>query len=1154
MSNRLIEHLELDGRFMRSIALERDLADPRALENYLITPSAIGALLQIGQTLHEHRPQRAWKIVGPYGSGKSALGLLIAHLLVGPKSHRKLFEKLAGVSPEVDRLFRPGTNRLAIALVGSRSSIAESLARQIVKVIESWDKTRVTAALRKKINLSGNLYDGQRLSTAVTELLRDFIAAAQERGYSGVLLLVDELGKFVEHAALYPQDDDLMALQRIAEFACRPEDDSLAVVAMLHQHFSEYARGVGRSLEDEWHKVAARFDEIAFDEPIERYAQFAAHALGVKPDTLPNKSIRMQAKHLYDEAHKRGLLQFTGIIDVEIQRTPQLLYPLHPFAVVAMAAVAKRYGQSERSFHAFLRGHEPFGVRDFATKQEADAGHWLSLPEVFDFLATGHSLRFRDLSVERRWVFACTAVERTKDEQVEDLNVLKSVAIMELMQSVLRQSITSDLLHFALGNTYSPNAIDMALVNLVARGILLHRRQRDEYTLAVSEAINIEAVYEAAGQHSENELLVLGIRRLASSHAVIANRHYDHTGVIRTMSVSVGTSDAWPANDHSNIEEGQSDGYFHVVLVDQGFPQQLEAVVRRIKKIDDPLTLSCIVPLSPVAKQALVNHSRWCLVYDQVNRKRIDPWTNRYVETRISEAREDVERHVLSELTPQTDKLGPGFYHQGKVVAGSTQMNLSRAGSWLFDSVFPHCPRVVNELINKNRPSPPIVQARQRLFEMLLSGNTDRPLFDQDEFPPERLIASTLLRDTSILAENERGIWVLKEPTENAHLDIQHVWEAISELLCRDDRPSFADVVEALAKPPLGLRAGPAGIWVALYLLTRRRSCAVFERGTFVLELTVDHLARIFKNPGQFQLRELSLSDESERLLHDYRNALVAVGFEPQGVLSYVEVARAVIRWASRLPEYAAETLSISVDAKIVRTTIRRATDPIAMLTRELPENFAQSKSKIKDFEKWLTSALVEISLTHRQLQDDVTRALAEGFSLCGSLKQIRTQLQQDCADSVTELADPNLKSFILRCVDLTLTDEKWLDSVASLVVQRPLDAWKDETMSKFQQALVELCGHYKRWIKLVRQSGRNKRAGERFLAVTMTLPGGEEASIFLTTSDRAKQLAKVALKSIVEEASGNTELALAVLAQAFTELHSVTAAKEKTPNERKAS
>ncbi|AOY00921.1 hypothetical protein [Jeongeupia sp. USM3] len=1148
----LIDHLELDGRFMRSIALDRDLTDPRALDSYLITPAAISVLELVGETFAQKRPQRAWKIVGPYGSGKSALGLLIAHLMQAGV-HDSILPRLARVAPITALHFDAESNRLPLAIVGSRSSIGEALAREILKVSERWSKTRPVTTLRKRIDLAAGQYDGLSFSANVTALLQDFIGAALSQGYTGVLLLIDELGKFVEHAALRPEEGDLMALQRVAELACRPEDDTLAVITMLHQHFSEYARGVGRSLEDEWHKVAARFEEIAFDEPIERYALFAAHALGVKPTILEHTAIRERAVALYEQAQQKQLLRFNSKTDAEILAKPYCLYPLHPLTVAAMAVVSKRYGQSERSFHAFLRGHEPFGLRGFASSSLVDASSWLGLPEVFEFLASGHSLRFRDLAMERRWTFARTVADQVESTHAADMAVFKTIAVLELAQSTLRQPISLPLLQFALGYAFDASVIGQALERLVDRELLLHRRKTNEYALAVSEAVNIEAVYEQAADKPEAELLVLGLHRLTSSHPVIASRHYDKTGVIRTLSAVIATPDAWPQRKQPLENELRPDGELHVILADQAVSAQQPLVAQKVAQVSDPLVLTCLLPLSKDAKQALVEYSTWCLVQELVNTRRLDPWTNRYVDVRLGASREKVQQKVLSELLFPVGQSGPGFHHCGKLVPDGERMNLSRVASWLFDQVFPRSPKIVNELINKDNPSPAIVLGRQKLFEKLIAGNFDAPLFKDNEFPPERLIASTLLLNTGLLTEAKDGAWQVHEPKAGAKTDIRQVWIAIGDVLSSSERPNFQQVLTALAQPPLGLRAGPAGVWIVMYLLTRRRSCAVFERNTFVLELTAEHLARMFRNPKQFELRELPVGNESTALLHDYRNALAAVGFEPYGALSYIEIARTMIRWVSRLSEYSAGTVAISPDAKLVRTSVLRATDPIRLLTVELPEHFGPSKTKDISFEKWLTDVLVEISLTQRRLQDDVIRALTEGFSLSGGLKQIRAQLQHDCAEAVTDLAEAKLKSFILRCTNLTLTDEKWLDSVAGLLVERPLDTWRDETLPRFKQSLLELCGHYKRWIKLVRQSGTNKRAGERFLEVTMTLPSGEETSVFVAASDEAKQMAKSVAASVMQEAAGNRGQAIAALAQALTELQQAVGNEKDAAGERKA-
>lgn len=1148
MPDQIINHLDLDSRFLRSIALDRDLEDPKALDTYLITSSAISAVQQIGQTLAERRPQRAWKIIGPYGSGKSALGLLIAHLLEGPKRHKRLFEQLTLSAPDAAQLFRPGKNVLPVAVVGSRSSLGEALARQLLKCTEGWAKTKLTSAWKKRLDLENKQYSGQALTASIGDVLQDFIAAAQDQGFSGVLLLVDELGKFVEHAALYPDDGDLMVLQRIAELSCRPDDASLIVVTMLHQHFGEYARGVGRSLEDEWHKVAARFEEIAFDEPVERYAQFASHALSVSEAITSNKAIQKQARRLYDTAKSMSFLNLKSSGDAFLETDPTCLYPLHPLVISSMAIIAKRFGQSERSFHAFLRSHEPFSLRDYASRTKVGADSWMTLPSIFDFLASSHGLRFRDLTIERKWAFACAVSTRAETENPVELAAFKCVAVLELVGAALRLSPNTQLIQHALDNEFDPSLITLALQALTERGLLLHRKQRDDFVLAVSEAINIEAVFDSTAERAEAELLLHGIRGLLGDSPVIASRHYDNTGTIRSMAVQVGTLEGWP------VRQEKADGAFCVVLVDQQSNNQLSLAEQKVAACDDPLALYSVLSLSAEAKLALMNYSRWCLSLEQVNQKSIDPWSSKYVEAKVLESREEVERVVMTMLNPQADNPTAGFYHLGTRVPESAQMNLNRAASWLFDTVFHSSPRLINELINKDAPTPAIVLARQKLFDLIISAKTDEPFFRSSEFPPERLIAWTLLRQTGILAEDKQGHWSIQEPVANATVDITHVWLRIGELLRAEDRPTFSDVLDCLAEAPLGLRAGPAGIWVVTYLITRRRSCAIFERNTFVLELTNEHIARMFRNPHQFELRELDLNAEKESLLFDYRSALASVGFEPQGALSYVEIARALIRWATRLTEYSMQTTTVSADAKLVRTSLKRATDPVQLLTEELPEIFKRTKNSQRTFNTWLSACLGEISLSHRKLQEDVTRALSDAFALPGGLKQIRAQLQQECGEAASEVADAQLKSFILRCADLTLTDEKWLDSIASLIVHRPLDAWTDDTFAKFKEAITDLFGHYKRWIRLIQQSGKGKRVGERFLAITMTMQGGEENSVFLPANEQAKEQALTLVDSTLKQTHGNTEMALAILAQALTTLHTQTTAQRNDRDERKTS
>ena len=64
MPESILAHLQVDGRFLRSVALDRDLFDEAGLDHYLITTSVVTALNQISRSIAADRAQRAWKIIG----------------------------------------------------------------------------------------------------------------------------------------------------------------------------------------------------------------------------------------------------------------------------------------------------------------------------------------------------------------------------------------------------------------------------------------------------------------------------------------------------------------------------------------------------------------------------------------------------------------------------------------------------------------------------------------------------------------------------------------------------------------------------------------------------------------------------------------------------------------------------------------------------------------------------------------------------------------------------------------------------------------------------------------------------------------------------------------------------------------------------------
>jgi hypothetical protein len=83
---KIADLFHIKARFLRSAHLERDFYDPTALSSYVVTEFIRSCVQRMSQGLQPRSGQRAWRLTGDYGSGKSSFALLLAHWLSGQET------------------------------------------------------------------------------------------------------------------------------------------------------------------------------------------------------------------------------------------------------------------------------------------------------------------------------------------------------------------------------------------------------------------------------------------------------------------------------------------------------------------------------------------------------------------------------------------------------------------------------------------------------------------------------------------------------------------------------------------------------------------------------------------------------------------------------------------------------------------------------------------------------------------------------------------------------------------------------------------------------------------------------------------------------------------------------------------------------------
>lgn len=1132
----LSDVVRASGRYTRSISIMRDYQDPSALNGYIVTPTVLDVLGRVGAAIRGNAAQRAWKIIGPYGSGKSALGLFLSHLVGnGTRESRRAHEILKKADAVTAHHFELPLNLLPVFVSGTRGPFAHEAAKGLANVAKPFP-------CLKKLDISAGTYGRKPLQVVFPALVADYVGDAHKAGYGGLLFVIDEMGKFIEHAALDPESGDLYAFQQLAEMACGNDNPGISVVAMQHQQFQDYANAVGRALSDEWGKVSSRFEEIVFEEPLEQCATLMSETLVQDVPALKKLAIPQAAEALYKEYFKHQ--RIGGVSDDAAERFGPRLYPLHPATLIALAHISKRLGQSERSIFAFLNSAEPNGFGDFTRGTKADKGNWFRLSNLFDYLAGGGTLRFRNLEASRRWEFALARVHASVSLTERQIGIVKTVAVEECFGPFSHGGLTVDGLFLTAGGA-GVKEIGEELRNLVEAGVLLKRQSTSEFVLQTDRELNVEALYQEAIKNVDyHTTAIKGLRDIIASARIIAHRHYQETGTLRTARMTICRAsdvDALPTSP----DISESDGEIVLVLCSAKEFSTAKQKLLKNEALSDIFRIVRFVKTDDHIIDQLFQFSCWNNVYASLARRNVDPWALRFIERQLAASRRHIEVTMVSQLEAGSSAICSPWYYQGSEIKNTSELNASQICSAIFDQLYSAAPQIQNELINRRKPSSAIVLARQRLIEMAMA-NPKVAMLGIEGFPPERLIYISIATASGLHA-GEQGF---KEP-DNIRKEWKPVFDLIANRLLGLNRVNVEDLLNDLAAPPIGLRSGVAMTVIALYIVAYQRSIALFERNSFIAAITIEHFTRMFRNPKLFEFRQFSADRKTTEVLKAYIAMLNSVGVHTADDTGTAEVAREVIRWYARLSQYAKVTTSVSTLAQEIRDIARKATDPSDMLFGALPAAAKKhAPAGIADPMQAIRQAMVELSTSERQLRNRIVGVLAGVFAISGDLATVRQQLMQECSSRTSELIDFKLKAFVLRCADAGLTDERWLESVASLLAQKPLDSWDDTTLALFEDEAKAMAIRFRKWIGLMLHKGKQNAAPfSRFLSVSVLDSSGHDRTEIVPTTPELIEESEALAQSVLQQAKGDPERAVALLATALSEL---AKGKDKEPVQRK--
>ncbi len=917
------------GRFTRSVNIERDAN--RAISGYLPTGRALDVIGRIGRALEGTNPSRAFSITGPYGTGKSSLAVFF-DAIVGPAgaARAEAIDVLRSVSHEDADLFEVAVTHsdhaergfIRAVTTASREPVAATVTRALAagarRYTPARDKAGFNTVVRGLDDAVAGLADRDRPLPS-TRYLRDTVATLSD--WAPVLLLIDEFGKNLEAFSDSRSEADLFLLQELVEWAHDGRDVRLLTITMQHLAFDEYLDTVSQTLRREWAKVQGRFEDIPY---VDTPAQ-TRHLIGQVNTHSDNADYR-QARARWAK-QETAAMRDAGLGHEAAEATVAAAWPLHPSALLVLPDLCARYGQNERTLFSFLASGEPLAVPSWVANTGVDLGGGrrplpsIRLDRVYDYFVESAATMVGTSQTASRWVEIETAMRDAAGLTPAERRVLKAVGLLNLITAGGTIRASRQVLGWACADgddgTGGPAEVNGCLDRLEQASRVTYREFADEFRLWRGSDIDLRAAIETA----RRRVRALPVEELLGSTRdmlpVVAARYSTKTGTLRAFVRewdSDGRIDALGAGSGADgllvYAVGDRDpqlptedavaGAKPVVIVRPDDTGRLVAAAVELAAVRDVLADTGIVGDDWVARRELIEREAETLA-------------------RFDAAFEAAAGHGAGATWT--------LIAAGDTRSWPTPASLSAGLSDVCDVVYPDTPPVPNEMLNRQQLTSQGAKARRLLIEAVLAkADTPSLGLDASGFPPERAMHDALLGASGIHRSRD-GVLRIGAPTRGRGWD--GAWAAIGHMLdlAQRHRVGIDRILDELAAPPIGLKAGPGPVLVVCAILDNRGEVALYEHGTYRPRLAPDIVERLLRNPSHFEIKHFAAARGPRRVVVGTVAEYLGIATSWRNTApSVLTVVSHLVATANALTAYARRTRTLS--ARRPRSAGRSVTPP----------------------------------------------------------------------------------------------------------------------------------------------------------------------------------------------------------------------------------
>ena len=1023
--DKLSQFINIETEVSRSVNIERDWQNEETLHRYILTNNAKQAISNVMNVCRNGaNSDKAFSIIGPYGSGKSSFVIYLSHLL---NNNQTAIQKAPStLKKSVGTHLNNSQGYCNILLSGTPAPLNRSFLEALKTSITPYYK-KLKLKPQKHQRTINRLLTSDEISTKIIlNLIKKIRTEIEQAGSKGLLIVIDEFGKFLEYAARH-ESDDIFLLQILAEETHQTSDANILLFVLLHQSFEQYGKNLGAKLKNEWIKIQGRYQTLSFvdttAETLPIIAQVFKQKLSQKAKQKITKDIQAITKKLKAQDILPETLNEKTANDLFVK-----CYPLHPLTLLLLPILCQKIAQNERTLFNYLGSDEPFALPQIM--QNLAPGDFIYPNHIYDYFINSETLSntfHTNRTLSEVWI----AIEKMTNASAEEIKLLKTIALFNIANSHILAS--KNLLELCDKN-YTKNT-----KLLLDKSVITYRKFNGEYRVWQGSDFDLNQAIDEQLTQLTTTNIAEHLNKNKAFLPFVAKRYS-----IKKNSLFYFEPVFIYANQYANIKPKGSKPRiifcFNFNTEDKDI--FLEKIIKHFTKQDICVLIgnSDSIRASSQYRIALENIEK----QNDVIQK--DPIVRREFIQYLIDARQK-EQSKFNKILENPEKCL--WYNQKEEIKCKNKRELQILLSEILEKVYPDAPTIKNELINRDNPSAQANAGRKKLLLHLLNHSDEKDLAIE-KYPAEKAMYISIIKENGIHKE-ANGKWKIGPPNNGKY---KKVWLKIDQFFeqTKEQPKCLLELDETLTAPPFGIKKPVLPIFYIANYLYNKDEIAVYEDRIYAPFFTNEHLERFLKRPDTFTFQQFKIEGLNQELMQEYETHLLE-GSAPNAQAIF----RAITLFIKELPPYTQQTREITDIAQKIIATFKNNKSPQDFLFKKLPSACGFTGQKTHGFGAKLRRALQEIKDAYPKMLTEQINLIAEKLMIHTQDKeQIKTELVKYGQRLKDYDLDKETKGFIQTIATDYGDTNNYFERVLTLIANTHPAKWNDDTVATTQQKILE--------------------------------------------------------------------------------------------------